>query len=419
LTLPAGFLRFTPQGRSFATPFSETMNFPIPRREFLAALAAAVALVAGCKPSESGGGGNGSAAGDGADKIVIGEFASLTGKEAAFGQSSHKGTELAVEELNKAGGVLGKQIQHLVEDNRSTAGESATIVKKFISRDKVIAVLGEVASGRSLEAAPICQQAGIPMISPSSTNPKVTEVGDFVFRVCFIDPFQGKVMADFAAKTLKARKVAILSDVASAYSDGLTKFFREGFTAAGGQIALEQKYAGGDKDFKAQLTAIKAAGVEGIFVPGYYNEAGLIVAQARQLGITVPLFGGDGWEAPELIQIAGAQALENTYYSTHYSPEAADPKVQAFVAAFKAKFNGEVPDAMAALGYDSAMVLADAIKRAGSTDGAKVRAALATTKDFPCVTGKTTLNAKRDASKSAVIITSKEGKFKYLQTVEP
>jgi branched-chain amino acid transport system substrate-binding protein len=419
LTLPAGFLRFTPQGRSFATPFSETMNFPVPRREFLAALAAAVALVAGCKPSESGGGGNGSAAGDGADKIVIGEFASLTGKEAAFGQSSHKGTELAVEELNKAGGVLGKQIQHLVEDNRSTAGESATIVKKFISRDKVIAVLGEVASGRSLEAAPICQQAGIPMISPSSTNPKVTEVGDFVFRVCFIDPFQGKVMADFAAKTLKARKVAILSDVASAYSDGLTKFFREGFTAAGGQIALEQKYAGGDKDFKAQLTAIKAAGVEGIFVPGYYNEAGLIVAQARQLGITVPLFGGDGWEAPELIQIAGAQALEKTYYSTHYSPEAADPKVQAFVAAFKAKFNGEVPDAMAALGYDSAMVLADAIRRAGSTDGAKVRAALATTKDFPCVTGKTTLNAKRDASKSAVIITSKEGKFKYLQTVEP
>lgn len=394
------------------------MNFPTPRREFLAALAAAVALVTGCKPAESGGGGTGGAAA-GSDKIVIGEFASLTGKEAAFGQSSHKGTELAIEELNKAGGVLGKQFQHLVEDNRSTAGESATIVKKFISRDKVVAVLGEVASGRSLEAAPICQQAGIPMISPSSTNPKVTEVGDFVFRVCFIDPFQGKVMADFAAKTLKAKKVAVLSDVASAYSDGLTKFFKEGFTAAGGQIALEQKYAGGDKDFKAQLTAIKAAGVDGIFVPGYYNEAGLIVAQARQLGITVPLFGGDGWEAPELIQIAGAQALENTFYSTHYSPEAADAKVQAFVAAFKAKFNGEVPDAMAALGYDSAMVLADAIKRAGSTEGAKVRAALAATKDFPCVTGKTTLDARRDASKSAVIITVKEGKFKYLQTVEP
>ena len=391
-----------------------------PRREFLAALAAAVALVAGCKPTESGGGGTvggGTPAAGG--KIVIGEFASLTGKEAAFGQSSHKGTELAVEELNKAGGVLGKQVEHLVEDNRSQAGESATIVKKFISRDKVVAVLGEVASGRSLEAAPICQQAGVPMVSPSSTNPKVTEVGDFVFRVCFTDPFQGKLMADFAAKTLKVKKVAILSDVASAYSVGLAEFFRQGFGATGGQIVVEQKFSGGDKDFKAQLTAIKAAGAEAIFVPGYYNEAGLIVAQARQLGINVALFGGDGWEAPELIQIAGGQALENTFYSTHYSPESTDPKVQAFVKAFQAKFNGEVPDAMAALGYDSAMVLADAIKRAGSTEGAKVRDALAATKDFPCVTGKTTLDAKRDATKSAVIITVKEGNFKYLQTVEP
>lgn len=391
-----------------------------PRREFLAALAAAITLVAGCKPTESGGGGSaGGGTPAGGDKIVIGEFASLTGKEAAFGQSSHKGTELAVEELNKAGGVLGKKIEHLVEDNRSQAGESATIVKKFISRDKVVAVLGEVASGRSLEAAPICQQAGVPMVSPSSTNPKVTEVGDFVFRVCFTDPFQGKLMADFAAKTLKVKKVAILSDVASAYSVGLAEFFRQGFGATGGQIVVEQKFSGGDKDFKAQLTAIKAAGAEAIFVPGYYNEAGLIVAQARQLGINVPLFGGDGWEAPELIQIAGGQALENTFYSTHYSPESTDPKVQAFVKAFQAKFNGEVPDAMAALGYDSAMVLADAIKRAGSTEGAKVRDALAVTKDFPCVTGKTTLDAKRDASKSAVIITVKEGKFKYLQTVEP
>jgi branched-chain amino acid transport system substrate-binding protein len=391
-----------------------------PRREFLAALAAAITLVAGCKPTESGGGGSaGGGTPAGGDKIVIGEFASLTGKEAAFGQSSHKGTELAVEELNKAGGVLGKKIEHLVEDNRSQAGESATIVKKFISRDKVVAVLGEVASGRSLEAAPICQQAGVPMVSPSSTNPKVTEVGDFVFRVCFTDPFQGKLMADFAAKTLKVRKVAILSDVASAYSVGLAEFFRQGFGATGGQIVVEQKFSGGDKDFKAQLTAIKAAGAEAIFVPGYYNEAGLIVAQARQLGINVPLFGGDGWEAPELIQIAGGQALENTFYSTHYSPESTDPKVQAFVKAFQGKFNGEVPDAMAALGYDSAMVLADAIKRAGSTEGAKVRDALAATKDFPCVTGKTTLDAKRDASKSAVIITVKEGKFKYLQTVEP
>ncbi len=406
----------SPAGSVRSTFFPTIMKSLTPRREFLAALAAAVALVAGCKPGESGGGGG---AAGGAEKIIIGEFASLTGKEAAFGQSSHKGTQLAIEELNKAGGVLGKKLELLVEDNRSQAGESATIVKKFISRDKVVAVLGEVASGRSLEAGPICQQAGIPMISPSSTNPKVTEAGDYVFRVCFTDPFQGKLLAEFAAKTLKVKKAAILSDVASAYSVGLADYFRKGFTAVGGEVVLEQKFSGGDKDFKAQLTAIKAAGAEAICVPSYYNEAGLIVAQARQLGITVPLFGGDGWEAPELIQIAGGQALENTFYSTHFSPESADPLVQSFVKAFKAKFNGEVPDAMAALGYDSAMVLADAIKRAGSTEGAKIRDALAAMKDYPCVTGKTTLDAKRDASKSAVIITVKEGKFKYLQTVEP
>lgn len=393
------------------------LSFPTPRRGFLFA-AAALAIVAGCKPSGDSAGGAG-AAGSGAAAITIGEFASLTGTEATFGKSSHEGTLLAVETLNKAGGVLGKPINLITEDDRSTAGESVTIVKKFVNRDKVVAVLGEVASGRSLEGAPVCQAAGIPMVSPSSTNPKVTEVGDYIFRVCFIDPFQGKLLADFAAKTLKAKKVAILSDVSSAYSDGLSRYFREGFTAAGGVIGSEQKYANKDKDFKAQLTAIKAAGPDAIFVPGYYTEAGLIVAQARQLGITVPLFGGDGWEAPELIQIAGGDALANTYYSTHYSPESTDPRVQEFVKAFRARFNGETPDAMAALGYDSAMVLADAIKRAGTTDGAKVRDALAATKDYPCVTGKTTLDAARNATKAAVIITVKDGKFKYLQTIEP
>ena len=391
-----------------------TLKFP--RRGFLAVLATALALAAGCKPSGESGGAGGGAAGTGT--IKIGEFASLTGTEAAFGQSSHKGTQLAIEEINKAGGLLGRQLEHLTEDNRSTAGESATIVKKFISREKVVAVLGEVASGRSLEAGPICQAAGIPMVSPSSTNPKVTETGDYVFRVCFIDPFQGKLLADFAKHTLKARKVAILSDVSAPYSVGLADFFRQRFTAEGGQVAVEQKYTSKDKDFRAQLTAIKAAAPDAIFVPGYYTEAGLIVAQARQLGLAVPLFGGDGWEAPELIQIAG-EALQGTYYSTHYSPEAKDAKVQSFVKAFQARFNGETPDAMAALGYDSAMVLADAIKRAGSTDGAKVRDALAATKDYPCVTGKTTLDASRNATKAAVIITVKDGKFSYLETVEP
>jgi branched-chain amino acid transport system substrate-binding protein len=382
-----------------------------PSLRVLAAVLAGAVLLASC--SKTGGEAPAS------DSIKIGEFASLTGKEAAFGQSSHKGTQLAIDELIAAGGLLGKKIEYVYEDNRSTPGESATIAKKLITRDKVVAILGEVASGRSLEAAPIAQASKVPMISPSSTNPKVTETGDYIFRVCFTDPFQGRLLAQFARNTLKAQKVAIFSDVAAPYSVGLAQFFREPFLASGGQIVSEQKYTGGDKDFKAQLTAIKSTNPDAIIVPGYYTEAGLIVAQARQLGITVPLFGGDGWEAPELLEIAGPAALEGTYYSTHFSSENTDPLVQKFVAAYKAKYNGETPDAMAALGYDSAMVLADAIKRAGSTEGPKLRDALAATKDLPTVSGITTLDEHRDASKSAVIITVKDGKFKYVETIAP
>jgi branched-chain amino acid transport system substrate-binding protein len=370
-------------------------------------------MLAGCSKT----GGDGAAVVD--DTIKIGEFASLTGKEAAFGQSSHKGTQLAIDELIAAGGLLGKKIELISEDNRSTPGESATIAKKLITRDKVVAILGEVASGRSLEAAPIAQASKVPMISPSSTNPKVTETGDYIFRVCFTDPFQGRLLAQFARNTLKAQKVAIFADVAAPYSVGLAQFFREPFVAGGGQVVSEQKYTGGDKDFKAQLTAIKSTRPDAIMIPGYYTEVGLIVAQARQLGITVPMFGGDGWEAPELLQIAGPVALEGTYYSTHYSSENSDPLVQKFVADYKAKFNGETPDAMAALGYDSVMVLADAIKRAGSTEGPKLRDALATTSGFPSVSGATTLDEHRDASKPAVIITVKDGRFQYVETIAP
>ena len=352
------------------------------------------------------------------DTIKVGEYASLHGSEAAFGQSSHEGTVLAVEQANAGGGVLGKKIDLISEDNQSKPGESATIVKKLITRDHVVAVLGEVASGRSLEAAPICQENKIPMISPSSTNPKVTQTGDYIFRVCFTDPFQGKLLAGFALKTLKAKRVAILSDVAAPYSVGLAQYFREPFLAGGGQIVADQKYSSHDKDFNAQLTAIKAENPDAIFVPGYYTEAGLIVLQARQLGITVPLFGGDGWEAPELIETAG-KALEGTFYSTHYSPEDTSPLVQDFVKKFQARFNGETPDAMAALGYDSAIVLIDAMKRAGTTEEPKLRDAIAATKDLPCVTGKLTLDADRNPTKSAVIVTVKDGKFKYVETISP
>jgi branched-chain amino acid transport system substrate-binding protein len=352
------------------------------------------------------------------DAIQIGEVASLTGKEAAFGQSSHEGTLLAVEELNAAGGVLGRQLDLNSEDNESKQGESATIVKKLISRDKVVAMLGEVASSRSLEMAPICQFEHIPMISPSSTNPRVTQIGPYIFRVCFIDPFQGTVMAKFAEENLHIRKVAVLTSVSSAYSVGLAKYFKERFAADGGDVALDQKYSEGDKDFKAQLTAIKAAGVDGIFVPGYYTEAALICIQARELGLDLPIFGGDGWEAPELIQIGGA-AVEGCYYSTHYSPDNQTPTVREFVRKFRARFGGETPDAMAALGYDSAMVLADAIRRAGTTSAPELRAAIASTKDYAGVTGDTTIDADRNATKAAVIITVKDGQFKFVQTMAP
>jgi len=376
--------------------------------QFLAATAAAL-LLAGCKPSTGPGAGG--------DTIKVGEFASLTGSEATFGQSSHKGTALAIDEINASGGVLGKKIQLLTEDNQSQAGQSATVVRKLISSDGVVAILGEVASSRSLEAAPICQENKIPMISPSSTNPKVTEVGDYIFRVCFIDPFQGTVMANFARKTLKLQNVAVLTDVKSDYSVGLAKFFKQGFVAAGGKIVADENYSGGDKDFNAQLTAIKAANPDGIFVPGYYTEVGLIVLQAKQLGINCPIFGGDGWESSSLVPIGGA-ALEGDYFSTHFSPEDTAPAVQNFVKHFREKFN-ETPDAMAALGYDSAMMLADAIKKAGTTDGAKVRDALAAEKDFHGVTGDITMDANRNASKPAVILTIKNGAFKYVETVAP
>lgn len=378
--------------------------------QFLAAVAVSLFLT-GCNKPAGGSGG-------GADAIKVGEYASLTGKEATFGISSHEGTLLAIEELNAAGGVLGRKFELITEDDLSKAGEPATVVNKLISRDGVVAILGEVASSRSLEAAPICQQNKIPMISPSSTNPKVTETGDFIFRVCFIDPFQGTVMANFATKTLKAKKVAIFTDVKSDYSKGLAKYFKEGFLANGGTITDELDFNGGDKDFKAQLTTIKAANPDAVFVPGYYTDAALICIQAKQLGLNVPLFGGDGWESDQLVKIGG-DAVEGNYFSTHYAADVATEQSKSFVAAYQKRFDGKMPDAMAALGYDSALILADAIKRAGSTDGQKVRDALATTKDFSGATGKTTINEKRDATKAAVILQVKDGKFKYLETIEP
>lgn len=350
------------------------------------------------------------------DTIPVGEVASLTGGTATFGTSSHAGTEMAIDEINAAGGVLGKKIKLITQDDQSKQGEAATVVKKLISREKVVAVLGEVASSKSLEMAPECQKAGVPMISPGSTNPKVTDAGDYVSRVCFIDPFQGTVMAKFAlSKGFK--KVALLTDVKQDYSVGLTQFFKEYFSKNGGTIVGEQTYGSGDKDFKAQLTAIKGFAPDAIFASGYYNETGLIARQAHELGLTVPLLGGDGWDSPSLVEVAG-KAIEGSFFSNHFSNEDTSPKIQEFVKKFKAK-TGTIPDAMAALGYDSAMLLADAMKRAGTTEGKALRDAIAATKDFDGITGKITLDEKRNANKSAVVLTIKDGKFSFVQSIAP
>ncbi len=371
----------------------------------------AAGLVAAVLSSCGGGSGGGST-------IKIGEFASLTGKEATFGISSHEGTQLAVEEINAAGGVLGKKLELITEDDQSKAGEAATVVNKLIARDNVVAVLGEVSSGRSLEAGPICQNNKVPMISPASTNPKVTETGDFISRVCFIDPFQARVLANFASKSLKATKVAVLTDAKNDYSKGLAKYFKEQFVKNGGTLVSELDYNGGDKDFKSQLTSIKGMAPEAVFVPGYYTDVALICIQAKELGLSVPLFGGDGWESTSLVDI-GKQAVEGHYFSTHCAPDQGTPQMTAFVDSYKKRFNGKVPDAMAALGYDSVKVLAAAITKAGATDGTKLRDAIAATKDFEGVTGKFSLDAQRNAVKSAAILQVKDGKFKFLETIAP
>ena len=362
-------------------------------------------------------GGSGTNVTDGGGEIVVGYYGDLTGRTASFGQSTRNGVEMAIDEINKAGGVMGRKVRVIVEDDQGEPNKAATVVSKLVNQDKVHAVLGEVASSNSLAAAPKAQEAKVPMISPSSTNPNVTQVGDYIFRVCFIDPFQGDVMAKFASKNLKATKAAILYDFNSDYSRGLREFFTRSFKGSGGQIVAEQSYTQGDRDFSGQLTAIRSANPDVIYVPGYYGEVGVIANQTKQLGIKAPLLGGDGWDSPQLWQLGGA-ALNGDYISNHYSVDDPLPAVQKFVADYKARYN-ILPDALAALGYDSMRVLADAITRAGGTESAKLRDAIAQTKNFPGITGSITIDKDRNPVKSAVVLKLQDGKFVYDTTIYP
>lgn len=392
------------------------------RRHFATFLGVlALSFVGACKKPGGGSGPSASASGQASSaaekEIVVGHFASMTGNTAHFGQDTDKAVRLAVEEANASGGVLGKTVRVVTLDDRGDSAEAASAVTRLIDVEHATALLGEVASSLSLSGGRVAQRRQIPMISPSSTNPKVTEVGNFIFRVCFLDPFQGKVMATFARNHLKFDKVAILKDVKNDYSIGLAEAFKQAYTKIGGTIVAEQSYSAGDTDFSAQLTAIKSTGAQALYVPGYYSEVGAIARTAERLGVKVPLMGGDGWDAPDLFKIGGT-ALEGSYFSNHFALDVATPKAQKFVADFTKKY-GQAPTGLGALGYDAAGVLLDALKRAGKVDSAALRDAIAATKGFEGVSGSITIDAGRNAEKSAVVIKIAGGKGKYETTIAP
>ena len=365
-----------------------------------------------------------SAGGGGGNTILIGHVASMSGDTATFGNSADEGIRLALDQLNAKGGVLGKPVEVRTLDDRSLNDEAKTAAQKLID-DGVVALLGEIASSRSIAMAPVAEDAKVPMLSPGSTNPKVTvdeggQVREYVFRACFIDPFQGHSIARFAVENLKLKKFAILYPSNSDYGVGLKDFVLEELNRQKAQIVVEplSYQEKQDVDFRGQLTKIKGGNPEAIFVTGYYGEAGLIAQQARELGITVPLIGGDGWDSQETINV-GKKAVEGCFFSNHYSPDEDRPEVKAFVEAYKAKYGGKTPDAMAVLGFDAMNLIADAIRRAGSTDGTKIRDALAATKDFRGVAPPITIDANHNAQKSLVIIQIKDGRFTYFTRVEP
>ena len=368
------------------------------------AVIAAVACFAGCNSKDE-------------NSVVIGHYGSMTGSEATYGQSTDNGIRLAIEEINASGGINGKPVKLITYDDKGDAREAGLAVTRLVDSDRVTAVLGEVASSLSLAGAPVCQTAGVPMVSPSSTNPDVTAVGDKIFRVCFIDPFQGLVCAKFARDNLKLDKAAVLFDQSQAYSTGLKDEFIKAFESLGGTISEQQAYNKGDQDFTPQLNKIRGSNPDVIFVPGYYTDVGNIALQARKLGIKVPLLGGDGWDSSKLTEIGG-KAIEGCYYSNHYSQQDPSPRVQEFIKKYQEKY-GAKPDGLAALGYDAAMLLFDAMKRSPSLNGTDLAAALASTTDFDGVTGMITINGRRDAVKPAVMLEIKNGVPTYVTTIEP
>lgn len=371
---------------------------------------------------------SGSGAKEGSDSegktIKVGVNLELSGGVASYGESLENGIDIAVDEINKAGGVKGKQLELIKVDNKSEAAEATNGAIKLTSQDKVTAIIGAATSGNTVAQAQIANDTKTILLTPSGTSPNVTvsddgKLNEFVFRTSFIDPFQGIVAANFAAKELNLKNAAIFADSASDYAKGLAASFKETYEKAGGKVVAEEAYVAKDTDFRATLTRIKSKNPEFIFIPGYYEEVGLIVKQARELGITVPLMGADGWDSPKLVELAGADALNNTFITNHYTSEDPDENIQKFVTTYKEKFNGESPNAFNALGYDTVYLLADAIERAGGTDTAKIKEELEKTKDLSRITGTITIDKDHNPIKSATVLEYKDGKQVFNTKVNP
>jgi branched-chain amino acid transport system substrate-binding protein len=375
-------------------------------------------VMAGCSAQSSGS----SSSGGDSKTIKVGVNLELSGGVASYGQSLAEGLELGVKEINKKG-INGSKIQLVKVDNKSDAAEATNAALKLISQDKVSAIVGAATSTDTKAQVQIATDNKVPVITPSGTAEDITvkdgKLNDFVFRTCFIDPFQGTVAANFASKDLKQKTAAVLIDSASDYSKGLSAAFKTQFKKNGGKVVSEEAYVAKDTDFHATLTRIKAANPDFIYLPGYYEEAGLIVKQARELGFKGAIIGGDGWDSPKLFELAGNTALNNTYSTNHYSSQDTDQKVQDFVKAFKAEYNGKSPDTFNALGYDTAYLLADAVKRAGSSDPQKIQQALAKTSDLKLVTGNLKLDKNHNPIKSAVILEYKDGQAQFKTKVNP
>ncbi len=370
----------------------------------LLALLLIVVTPLGCKHKPGGGSGN---------DIIVGEYGSMTGTEATFGQSTDEGIQLATDQVNQAGGLLGKQVKIIARDDQGSQDQAVSVVKELINREHAVAILGEVASTNSLAGGQVCEKAKVPMISPSSTNPKVTQGKQFVYRVCFTDDFQAKGDADFVSRR-GWKNVAVLTAADSDYSNGLATFFKEEFKSHGSVVA-DEEYRKDDRDFKPQLTRIKAASPDVVYVPGYYTQVINILKQARELGLTVPFVGGDGWDSEATLK---APQADGCFFSNHYSPDEPRLEVQEFVKAYRAKFN-KIPDAMAVTGYDAARVLFDAIKRAGSIDPIAISDAIAQTKNFPGASGTITVDAQHNARKPIVMLEIRGGKTTIADTIPP